>query len=87
MPGTNIFRAEVSNISQHGFWVLVDDRELFLAFDEFPWFKAASVQAILNIERPQSDHLYWPDVDVDLTIDSIEHPEKYPLRARVRDGA
>jgi hypothetical protein len=65
--------------------VLVDDRELFLPFDEFPWFKAAAVQAIHNVERPQSEHLYWPDLDVDLTLDSIEHPERYPLRARVRD--
>lgn len=78
-------RAEVTNISQHGFWVLVDDREMFLPFDEFPWFKAAPVQAIHNVERPQPEHLYWPDLDVDLTIDSIEHPERYPLRARVRD--
>lgn len=76
---------EVTNISQHGFWVLVDDHELFLPFEEFPWFKAAAVQAIHNVERPQPNHLYWPDLDVDLTIDSIEHPERYPLRARVRD--
>lgn len=79
------FPVEVTNISQHGFWVLVDDRELFLPFDQFPWFKAAAVQAIHNVERPQPQHLYWPDLDVDLTIDSIEHPERYPLRACVRD--
>lgn len=77
--------AEVSNISQHGFWVLVDDRELFLPFDLFPWFKVAAVQAIHNVVRPQPGHLYWPDLDVDLTLDSIEHPERYPLKARVRD--
>jgi uncharacterized protein DUF2442 len=87
MPGTNTSPAEVTNISQHGFWLLIDDRELFLPFDEFPWFKTAIVEAILNVERPQPHHLYWPDLDVDLTIDSIEHPEKYPLKARVRDDA
>lgn len=85
MPGTNTSPAEVSNISQHGFWVLVDDEELFLPFDKFPWFKTATVQQIINVERPQPHHLYWPEVDVDLTIDSIQHPENYPLRARVRD--
>lgn len=87
MPGTSTFQIEVTNISQHGFWVLVENDELFLPFDEFPWFKTATVQAILHVERPQADHLYWPDIDVDLTIDSIEHPERYPLRARVRDDA
>lgn len=80
-------QVEVTNISQHGFWVLVDDSELFLAFEHFPWFKTASVQGILNVERPGAEHLYWPDVDVDLTIDSINHPENYPLKARVRDDA
>lgn len=73
---------EVSNISAHGFWILVDDRELFLPYTEFPWFKDATVAAILRVERPQPHHLYWPELDVDLTIDSIEHPEKYPLRAK-----
>lgn len=74
-------RAEVTNISAHGFWLLVDDRELFLPFEQFPWFRDATVAAILRIERPQSHHFYWPDLDVDLTLDSIEHPENYPLRA------
>jgi len=83
MPGISTSReVEVSNISAHGFWVLVDDRELFLPYSEFPWFKDATVAAILDVERPQPHHLYWPTLDVDLTLDSIEHPEKYPLRAK-----
>jgi len=87
MPGTSTLQADVTNISQHGFWLLVDDRELFLPFEQFPWFKAAAVKAILNVERPHARHLPWPDLDVDLTIDSIEHPENYPLKARVGDDA
>jgi len=35
----------------------------------------------INIERLQSHHLYWPDLDIDLTVESIEHPEKFPLIA------
>ncbi len=84
MPGALTSPAEVTNISRHGFWLLVDDQELFLPFDEFPWFRTAAVEAILKVERPQPDHLYWPDLDVDLTLDSIEHPERYPLKARSR---
>jgi hypothetical protein len=72
----------VTNISPHGFWLLVDDRELYLPFDQFPWFKAASVEAITTLERPQPEHLHWPMLDVDLTIASIEHPERYPRRAK-----
>jgi hypothetical protein len=82
MPGTATSAAEVTNISRHGFWLLLEDRELFLSFEEFPWFKGAAVEAIIDVERPQPHHLYWPTLDVDLTVDSIEHPEKYPLKAK-----
>ncbi|MEJ7891475.1 MAG: DUF2442 domain-containing protein [Solirubrobacteraceae bacterium] len=82
MPGTSTSNAEVTNISTHGFWILVDDRELFLPFEQFPWFKRASVEAIVRLECPRAGHLYWPDLDVDLSVDSIEHPERYPLLAR-----
>ena len=81
MPGTTTSQAEVTNISQHGFWLLLDERELFLPFDEYPWFKRAPVQEILRVERPQPDHLRWPALDIDLSVDSIEHPERYPLKA------
>jgi hypothetical protein len=84
MPGTSTSQVDVTNISNHGIWLLADDREHFLSFEQFPWFKSATVQAILNVERPHAHHFHWPDLDVDLTIDSIEHPERYPLRARVR---
>lgn len=82
MPGTATSQAEVTNISKHGFWVLVDERELFLPFDEFPWFKAAPVDAILRLEVPQAGHLHWPDLDVDLSVASIEDPARYPLKSR-----
>ena len=74
MPGTATSTAEVTNISRHGFWMLVDGRELFLAFDDFPWFKQASVDAILRLERPSPQHFYWPELDVDLGLDTIETP-------------
>ena len=70
---------ELTNVSQHGLWLLVDGREHFLAFDAFPWFRDATIAQLGEIERPASDHLRWPDLDVDLSIDSIEHPERYPL--------
>lgn len=77
--GKRISRAEVTNISRHGFWLLVAGEECFVAFKEFPWFKDASVAEILNVEWPQPHHLYWPDLDVDVAVESIRHPEKFPL--------
>jgi hypothetical protein len=82
-PGTSTLAVEVTNISKHGFWLLVEDRELFVPFAEFPWFSEAPISAILSVERPRTGHLYWPDLDVDLAEESIEHPERYPLVSRV----
>jgi len=77
--GKNISEIEVLNISKHGFWILVYGREYFLPFEKFPWFKNATISSILNVKLLHSHHLYWPDLDIDLELDSIEFPEKYPL--------
>ncbi len=80
--GNATLAVEVTNISRHGFWMLLDERELFLPFEEFPWFRDASVAAILGVERPHPHHLYWPDLDVDLAVESIDFPDRYPLKAQ-----
>ncbi len=77
--GKNTSGAELTNISRLGFRLLLADEELFVAFREFPWFKNASVAELLNVQWPQPHHLYWPDLDVDLAVESIRHPKKFPL--------
>ena len=84
LHGKSISDIEVTNVSQHGFWVLVGDRELFLPFKKFPWFKDAPVAQLLNVELPHPTHLHWPDLDVDLSMESIEFPERFPLVSRAR---
>ena len=77
--GKSTSTAEVTNVSKHGFWILLSDEELFVPFSQFPWFKDAPVSQLLNVEWPQPHHLYWPDLDVDLAVESIRDPEKFPL--------
>jgi hypothetical protein len=84
--GRSTLAAEVTNISAHGFWLLIDGRELFAPFKEFPWFAEATVQQIAAVRRPSPHHLYWPALDVDLAVESLEHPEEYPLVSRVRSN-
>lgn len=50
---------------------------------EFPWFADASIREIARIERPSPHHLYWPELDIDLAVESLTHPEKYPLVSQV----
>ena len=82
MLGANTSEVEVTNISKHGLWLLLGDEELFLPFAEFPWFKDAPIGKVLNVERPQPHHLYWPELDVDLSVESVRHPERFPLVAK-----
>ena len=81
-PGISTSPVEVTNISKHGFWLLLEDEELFLPFSEFPWFQNVPVGKILNVELPTTGHLYWPELDVDLAVESVRHPEKFPLVSR-----
>jgi hypothetical protein len=77
--GKTTSAVEVSNISAQGFWIFVGGRELFVPFDENPWFKNARVREILNVELLHGHHLHWPDLDVDLEVASLVEPQNYPL--------
>lgn len=77
--GISTSAVEVLNISPHGFWLLLHEQEYFLAFEHFPWFRQASIEAISDVQLPQPHHLYWPKLDVDLEAASIISPENYPL--------
>jgi hypothetical protein len=70
---------DVTNISAHGLWLLANEQEHFLPFDDFPWFREARLGAALNVRMPSPGHLHWPDLDVDLDLDSIRSPESFPL--------
>jgi hypothetical protein len=80
--GTDTSEVEVTQISKHGIWLLLHEREHFLSFEDSPWFKDASVSAIQNVELLNKHHLYWPDLDVDLAVESIGNPDRFPLASK-----
>ncbi len=82
MPGTATLDVEVSNISAHGFWLLLGNEELPVPYAQFPWFRNATVAQLLAVERPSADHLYWPALDVDVSIASLRDPAAFPLVSR-----
>ena len=85
--GKRTSAVEVTNVSPHGFWLLLEDRELFLPFDKFPWFRDAPIAKLIRVQLSSLHHLYWPGLDVDLAVESIEHPERFPLVSKVRPPA
>lgn len=82
--GKHTSAVEVSNVSKHGFWLLIDGTERFVPFEDFPWFQNAAIGQLLNVELASPRHLYWPDLDIDLAVESIDHPERFPLVSKER---
>ena len=82
--GKDTSAVEVTNVSSHGFWLLIGDQEVFLPFENFPWFREAPIGKLTNVEFPSPHHLYWPDLDVDLAVDSVFFPERFPLVSHER---
>ena len=80
--GKRTSAADVTNVSRRGFWLLVGERELFVPFELFPWFREVPIGKLVEVTMPHGGHLYWPQLDIDLALDSIEHPERYPLVSR-----
>lgn len=78
-PGASTSQVEVTNIDCFGFWLLVADKEYFLPYEDFPWFRHATLDQIVNVELLHEGHLCWPALDVDLCLDCLERPEAFPL--------
>ena len=76
--GKNTSEIEI-HTSPFGMWLLVHDTEYFLPYEDYPWFKEAKISDIYNVELLHESHLHWPALDVDLDLDTLENPEKYPL--------
>ena len=82
MPGSATSEAEVTHVSVHGMWLLLGNEELHVPFDQFPWFRAATIEQLSSVERPTEDHLYWPQLDIDLSVASIRDPSAFPLKSK-----
>ena len=70
---------EVTNIDAFGFWLLVRGKEYFLPYEDYPWFRDARVRDILRVKLVHEGHLRWPALDVDLSLESLQRPESFPL--------
>jgi len=80
--GKNTLITEVTNVSSHGIWLLTQGHELFMSYEDFPWFKDVPIGKIINVKEPSPGHFFWPDLDVDLSTEIIEHPERFLLKAK-----
>ena len=71
--------ASVLMINSQGIMLSVDGNDYFLSYNRIPWMRDAAVRSVLNVQKEGRSAIAWPDLDVDLEIDSLKHPERYPL--------
>jgi hypothetical protein len=80
--GKSTSEVEVTQISIGGIWILIDDKEFFLPFEKFPRFRNATVGSIHNVQLVDNGDLHWPDLKIDLSVESIGKPERVPQFAK-----
>jgi hypothetical protein len=80
-PGNTTSDVKVTNISNLGLRLQCRTKEMAISYEQFPWFVNQPVKAILNVEEVSPSHFFWPDIDIDLTEEIIDHPECFPLLA------
>lgn len=73
----------IENITPFGIWIFVKEKEYFLSYADYPYFKDQTINSIQNVQLLHGYHLFWPELDVDLEIDNLENPEKYPLKFKM----
>ena len=66
-------------INSQGIMLSVLGQDYFVSYNRLPWLRDASVRSVLNIQMANPRAIEWPDLDVDLEIDCLKHPERYPL--------
>ncbi len=76
----------VENITPFGVWIFVKEKEYFLSYKDYPYFKDQALSSIQNVQLLHGYHLYWPELDVDLEIDNLENPDKYPLKSKITEN-
>ena len=69
----------VRSIMPDGIFLSVYGNDYYLSYNRLPWFRDAKLSDIFNVSMMGDDAIRWETLDVDLEIDSLIHPERYPL--------
>ncbi len=72
-------KSQITSIEKDGFWLLTDGGEFFVAFEQYPAFKKATIKQVFNFRESFGD-FHWDELDIDIELDSLKFPERYPLK-------
>lgn len=76
---TSSTSADVLMINDRGLMISVQGHDYFLSYNRVPWMRDATINEVLDVRMSGKNAIEWPKLDVDLEIDSLKHPERYPL--------
>ena len=76
---TNGTLVSVLMINAQGIMISVGGQDFFLSYNRIPWMREASIKDVLDVQMCGNEAIEWPSLDIDLEIDSLRHPERYPL--------
>ena len=71
--------ADVLMINDKGIMISVQGQDYFLSYNRVPWMRDATISDVLNVRMSGKNAIEWPKLDIDLEVDSLKHPERYPL--------
>lgn len=66
-------------INEKDLMLSVQGNDYFLSYNRIPWMREASINDALDVRMSGRNAIEWPRLDVDLEIESLKHPERYPL--------
>jgi hypothetical protein len=69
----------------HGLWLFAGEKEYFLPYADYPWFENAPVNRVVDVVELSAGHFHWPQLDVDLSLEILEHTDRFPLKAKAAD--
>jgi len=80
--GTCISESIVTNINGVGIFILVEDKEYFIPFRDYPALIDATVNQLMKVTFFPPFQLRWEYLDVDIELHALEQPENFPLTFR-----
>lgn len=66
-------------INAQGIMLSVQGNDFFISYNRMPWLRDARISDVLNVRMCGRSAIEWEALGVDLEIESLKHPERYPL--------
>ena len=77
--GISTLNCSVTNIAPFGFWIIIEDKEYFISFDDYPDFKDRTINEILDFNYIPTNQLSWESLDIDIEIEALKNPTAIPF--------